>query len=177
MTEEMPHVRCIECGKVLANKWDRYQELLGAGVKPEDALTAVGLTRYCCRMWMQSPFKIPIRSARQINPLDPELQEQRATLNVIEPRHQATLAPLQAMQNPTTVVQIQPLNQMTQPLNQMIQVQPTTQAYTVVPLTDGTQIGLPAIPEVTLPGLPGLPGLPESTKKEKKAITRIYSAW
>jgi len=60
-------VRCVNCGKLLADKWEYYQrrlrELKGPGyaepicfdgktvpVTPESEIfKALGLTRYCCR--------------------------------------------------------------------------------------------------------------------------------
>jgi DNA-directed RNA polymerase I, II, and III subunit RPABC5 len=46
-------VRCFTCGKVIGNKWTRYLELLGdrdeTTLSPSEALTELGLTRYCCR--------------------------------------------------------------------------------------------------------------------------------
>lgn len=151
MTEELPHIRCIECNKPIAHLWNRYQEMLSQGIDPNTALTKLGLTRYCCRMWMQTPFKIPIKSDRQIDPRDTGLEQQATTLSIKTPQ-QPTIAPLQAMQNPTTVSQ--------QKSN-----------YTVVPL-GGTEVGLPAIPEVDLPDLPQ-----PSTKETLKPVTRIYQAW
>ena len=62
MSDELIHIRCIGCGKVLATKWNRYKELLGKGTSPEKAMKEIGLTRYCCKMWIQSPFKIPHRA-------------------------------------------------------------------------------------------------------------------
>jgi DNA-directed RNA polymerase subunit N len=42
-------VRCFTCGKVIANKWQRYKSHLEDGMTKEKALDTVGLTRYCCR--------------------------------------------------------------------------------------------------------------------------------
>lgn len=42
-------IRCFTCNKVTGNKWEAYRRLLGAGVASGDALTKIGLTRYCCR--------------------------------------------------------------------------------------------------------------------------------
>ena len=61
-------VRCVTCGKVLANKWNKYQELVKANPKTDtqgdtinvrsdkigktvegDAMDQLGLKRYCCR--------------------------------------------------------------------------------------------------------------------------------
>lgn len=42
-------VRCFTCGKVTGNKFDHYLNQLKNGVSEADALTNLGLTRYCCR--------------------------------------------------------------------------------------------------------------------------------
>ncbi len=161
MTEEIPHIRCIECGKPIANLWNRYQKMLSQGIKPEQALNQVGLTRYCCRMWMQNPFKVPIKVDRQNDIRDIGLDQQAPTLTIATGQ-QPMLAPLQAMANP----------QMVPVTTTQLPSRPTT-AYTVVPL-GGTEVGLPAIPEVPLPELPALTG---GKKPGEKVVTRVYQAW
>ena len=47
-------VRCYSCGKVVANRWDKYQSYLADGISRGDALTKVGLKRYCCRRMLLS---------------------------------------------------------------------------------------------------------------------------
>ena len=42
-------VRCFTCGKVLANKYEKYIEQVTLGDRNADALTDIGLERYCCR--------------------------------------------------------------------------------------------------------------------------------
>lgn len=42
-------VRCFSCGKVIANKYEKYLELLQSGKTIYEALNTLGLTRYCCR--------------------------------------------------------------------------------------------------------------------------------
>lgn len=42
-------IRCFTCGKVIANKWQPYQDALKKGKKPNDILDELGLQRYCCR--------------------------------------------------------------------------------------------------------------------------------
>lgn len=65
MTEELIHVRCISCGKVLANKWKDYKNMISQGLSPEKAMTNLGLTRYCCRMGMTNPFKMPMKQNQE----------------------------------------------------------------------------------------------------------------
>ncbi len=42
-------VRCFSCGKVIANKWEKYKKLLDENKTKKEALDTVGLKRYCCR--------------------------------------------------------------------------------------------------------------------------------
>lgn len=42
-------IRCFTCNKVTGNKWEAYRKLLTSGLSPGDALTQLGLVRYCCR--------------------------------------------------------------------------------------------------------------------------------
>ena len=42
----MDMVRCFTCGRVL--KWERMRRLTDT-MTPEDAMNAMGYTRYCCR--------------------------------------------------------------------------------------------------------------------------------
>lgn len=42
-------MRCFSCGKVIGDKWNAYLALLIAGKTEGDALTELGLKRYCCR--------------------------------------------------------------------------------------------------------------------------------
>ena len=85
MTEELPHIRCIECGKVIADKCNAYQELLQKGVPIDQALNRLGLSRYCCRIRMMNPFKVPTNTERQIDPRDTGLERQVEKLTVVVP--------------------------------------------------------------------------------------------
>ena len=42
-------IRCFTCGKVIANKWLKYQELIDQGYTEEEALDIIDFKRYCCR--------------------------------------------------------------------------------------------------------------------------------
>ena len=164
MTEELPHVRCLGCGYPISWKWNTYQKLLEKGMKPGEALDKIGFQRYCCRMWMQSPFKTPIRNERQTDPLDTGLEEQRTTLNVVGTR-QPAMAPLQAMEAPPTEPFEFP------EILQQTQAQPT-RSYTVVPLTQPAGmpgIFIPDIPEVELPAA--------QKKGAERIVSRKYEAW
>ncbi len=42
-------VRCISCGRVISEDWEKYNELLKKGKSEKEALDELGITRYCCR--------------------------------------------------------------------------------------------------------------------------------
>ncbi|KAK8890512.1 DNA-directed RNA polymerases I, II, and III subunit RPABC5 [Tritrichomonas musculus] len=42
-------VRCFTCGAMIANKWEKYQELLRNGMTEQQALEALNIRRYCCK--------------------------------------------------------------------------------------------------------------------------------
>jgi len=42
-------IRCFSCAKVIADKWEKYQQLIKEGRTEAQALDEIGLTRYCCR--------------------------------------------------------------------------------------------------------------------------------
>lgn len=42
-------VRCFTCGAMIANKWERYQQLISEGKTVEEALDELNIRRYCCR--------------------------------------------------------------------------------------------------------------------------------
>ncbi|MCH7648315.1 MAG: DNA-directed RNA polymerase subunit N [Nitrosopumilus sp.] len=42
-------VRCFTCGKLLADKYDDFQNKIKAGEEPDKVLDSLGAERYCCR--------------------------------------------------------------------------------------------------------------------------------
>ena len=51
-------VRCFSCGIVIADRWNKYKELIEEGKTVEEALDEVKLTRYCCRRMYVSHVEI-----------------------------------------------------------------------------------------------------------------------
>lgn len=51
-------IRCYTCHRVVANVYDKYQQLLSDGVEPDVALDELGLHMYCCRRMMISQVDI-----------------------------------------------------------------------------------------------------------------------
>ncbi len=45
-------VRCISCGKVLADKWEKFSKEVSKGQEASSVLDELGVTRYCCRSLM-----------------------------------------------------------------------------------------------------------------------------
>jgi DNA-directed RNA polymerase subunit N len=42
-------IRCFTCGKVIAGKWNEYEQRCRNGEDPKDVLDSLGLLRNCCR--------------------------------------------------------------------------------------------------------------------------------
>ena len=42
-------IRCFTCGKVIADKWEPFDQRTKAGENPKEVLDELGVTRYCCR--------------------------------------------------------------------------------------------------------------------------------
>lgn len=55
-------VRCVTCGYVLGRKQYPYENLINQGFSQEEAIDALGITRYCCRRHVLSPQVLPLGS-------------------------------------------------------------------------------------------------------------------
>ena len=42
-------VRCFTCGKLIADKYDDYQNKIKTGEEPQKVLDELKIERYCCR--------------------------------------------------------------------------------------------------------------------------------
>ena len=42
-------IRCMSCGKVVADKWEAYKKDVASGKAPKKSLDELGITRFCCR--------------------------------------------------------------------------------------------------------------------------------
>lgn len=51
-------IRCFTCGKVVANKWQRYTTALTEGQASGQILDELGLVRYCCRRMLISHVEL-----------------------------------------------------------------------------------------------------------------------
>ncbi len=62
-------VRCFTCGKVVGNKWDKFQQLIKTKtVKPGEACDQLGLERYCCRRMLLTHAEL-IDKILQVTPI------------------------------------------------------------------------------------------------------------
>lgn len=51
-------VRCFTCGKLIADKWETFNQRVRAGDKPQKVLDEMGIRRYCCRRMMITHVEI-----------------------------------------------------------------------------------------------------------------------
>ncbi|UCG95924.1 MAG: DNA-directed RNA polymerase subunit N [archaeon] len=42
-------IRCISCGKPVAQLWEKYHKEIKKGKDPKKVLDKMGIKRYCCR--------------------------------------------------------------------------------------------------------------------------------
>ncbi len=42
-------MRCFTCGKLLADKYEQFDERVKKGEQPKQVLDDLGIKRYCCR--------------------------------------------------------------------------------------------------------------------------------
>ena len=151
MTEDLCFIRCFTCGRVLANKWDAYQELLMEGKEIGEALNILGIRSYCCRRLMMCPAKIACNVDRQVTTFEDTCPE---TLTIATGNRAPIMAPLEAMRTRET----------------------GTPEFQVVPSAGNTMgVTLPDIPEVAVPPIPA-PGAEVVTEKVNRII-RSYTAW
>lgn len=97
-------VRCYRCKKVIGNKQTQYESLINQGVHPGDAMTQLGMTRYCCRYNIMSPAVLPMglqveQKEPQEEPLMMQLRRDLAQLQVGPVKTRPMPGVLSAMQN------------------------------------------------------------------------------
>lgn len=51
-------VRCFTCGKVVASAYEAFKERVAQGEDPAAVMTALGVTRYCCRRMIVSQVDV-----------------------------------------------------------------------------------------------------------------------
>lgn len=53
-------VRCFTCGKIVANKYEKYKEKVKSGISSKQVLEELGFTRYCCKRMLFTHAEIPL---------------------------------------------------------------------------------------------------------------------
>ncbi|MHA1474760.1 MAG: DNA-directed RNA polymerase subunit N [Promethearchaeota archaeon] len=51
-------VRCFSCGKLIADKYERYIELMGENHPIEEIWKELGISRFCCKRMFASHVEI-----------------------------------------------------------------------------------------------------------------------
>ena len=42
-------IRCISCGEIIADKWEKFKDDLALGKDPKKILDSLKVNKYCCR--------------------------------------------------------------------------------------------------------------------------------
>jgi DNA-directed RNA polymerase subunit N len=66
-------VRCLTCGKMVADKFEDYQNKIKAGEDPSKTLDSLGVERYCCRRM----FLTTVETIQQIIPFYEAIQRRK----------------------------------------------------------------------------------------------------
>jgi DNA-directed RNA polymerase subunit N len=66
-------VRCLTCGKLVADKFEDYQTKIKAGEDPSKTLDSLGVERYCCRRM----FLTTVETIQQIIPFYEAIQRRK----------------------------------------------------------------------------------------------------
>ncbi len=66
-------VRCITCGKLIADKFDDYQNKIKAGEDATKTLDSLGVERYCCRRMLLTT----VETIQQVIPFYEAIQRRK----------------------------------------------------------------------------------------------------
>jgi DNA-directed RNA polymerase subunit N len=66
-------VRCLTCGKMVADKFEDYQSKIKAGEDPSKTLDSLSVERYCCRRM----FLTTVETIQQIIPFYEAIQRRK----------------------------------------------------------------------------------------------------
>ena len=66
-------VRCLTCGKMVADKFEDYQSKIKAGEDPSKTLDSLGVERYCCRRM----FLTTVETIQQVIPFYEAIQRRK----------------------------------------------------------------------------------------------------
>ena len=66
-------VRCLTCGKLIADKFDDYQNKIKSGEDPTKTLDSLGFERYCCRRMLVTT----VETIQQVIPFYEAIQRRK----------------------------------------------------------------------------------------------------
>jgi DNA-directed RNA polymerase subunit N len=66
-------VRCLTCGKLIADKFDDYQNKIKSGGDPTKTLDSLGFERYCCRRMLLTT----VETIQQVIPFYEAIQRRK----------------------------------------------------------------------------------------------------
>lgn len=66
-------VRCLTCGKLVADKFEDYQNKIKVGEDPSKTLDSLGVERYCCRRM----FLTTVETIQQVIPFYEAIQRRK----------------------------------------------------------------------------------------------------
>ena len=66
-------VRCLTCGKLIADKYDEYQNKMKSGEEPTKILDSLGFDRYCCRRMILTS----VETIQQVIPFYEAIQKRK----------------------------------------------------------------------------------------------------
>ena len=66
-------VRCLTCGKLIADKYDEYQSKMKSGEDPTKILDSLGFDRYCCRRMLLTT----VETIQQVIPFYEAIQKRK----------------------------------------------------------------------------------------------------
>jgi DNA-directed RNA polymerase subunit N len=66
-------VRCLTCGKLIADKYDEYQSKMKSGEEPTKILDSLGFNRYCCRRMLLTT----VETIQQVIPFYEAIQKRK----------------------------------------------------------------------------------------------------
>ena len=66
-------VRCLTCGKLIADKYNEYQTKMKSGEDPTKVLDSLGFDRYCCRRMLLTT----VETIQQVIPFYEAIQKRK----------------------------------------------------------------------------------------------------
>ena len=66
-------VRCLTCGKLIADKFEDYQNKIKAGEDPTKTLDSLAVERYCCRRMLLTT----VETIQQVIPFYEAIQRRK----------------------------------------------------------------------------------------------------